>query len=98
LDNQSNISGAQIRAARALLGLSAADLAHLADVSWATIQRFESDDGIPANKAGTLQRVKEVLEAAGITFTGDPVSSPGLQLQRPTGKARSTARAKRAKG
>ncbi len=80
MDDQSNISGTQIRAARALLGLSAADLAHLADVGWATIQRFESDDGIPASKAGTLQRVKKTLEAAGIVFLGDPVVSPGVQL------------------
>ena len=77
------VSGAQIRAARALLGMSAAQLSERAGVGWATVQRFESVDGIPVSKAGTLDRVKKTLETAGITFVGDPVTSPGVQLRRP---------------
>jgi predicted transcriptional regulator len=80
LSQRSTISGAQIRAARALLNLSADELAKLADVGWATVQRFESEAGVPASKAGTLQRVKDALEAAGIVFLGDPIVSPGVQL------------------
>ena len=75
-------SAAQIRAARALLGISAAELAKRADVNWKTVQRFESSDGVPPNRAGTLDRVVETLEAAGIEFLGDPVTSPGVQLRR----------------
>ena len=75
-------SAAQIRAARALLGISAAELAKRADVNWKTVQRFESSDGVPPNRAGTLDRVVETLEAAGIEFVGDPVKSPGVQLRR----------------
>jgi len=77
------ISGGQIRAARALLGLSATELSKISGVGWATIQRFESVDGMPANRAGTLERVKTTLEAHGIEFLGDPVASPGVQLNRP---------------
>lgn len=76
------ISGAQIRAARALLDITAAELAKRAQVDWATIQRFESTDGIPPSRSGTLKRLKETLEAAGITFIGDPESAPGVQLMR----------------
>ena len=80
------VSAAQIRAARALLGISAAELAKRADVNWKTVQRFESSDGVPPNRAGTLERVVETLEAAGITFLGDPVKSPGVRLRRPPTK------------
>ena len=38
------LSGRQIRAARGLLGISAKQLAELADVGWATIQRLEKVD------------------------------------------------------
>ena len=77
------ISGAQIRAARVLLGITAAELAKRALVDWSTVQRFEAGDGIPRSRSGTLQRIQETLEAAGIVFFGDPVASPGVQLQRP---------------
>ena len=77
------ISGAQIRAARALLGLSGTELSELAEVGWSTVQRFESSEQVPSSKAGTLERIQAVLEARGIVFLGDPVSTPGVQLKRP---------------
>ena len=76
------ISPAQIRAARALLGISADELARRSGVSWATIQRFESAPGIPPSRGGTLERVKAALEEAGIDFIGDPVASPGVRLRQ----------------
>ena len=76
------ISGAQIRAARALLGISATELASRADVGWATIQRFEAADGVPHSRSRTLQRIQDTLEDAGVIFLGDPISSPGVQLRR----------------
>ena len=76
------ISGAQIRAARALLGLSATELAERAGVGWATVQRFESAEGLPQGRSSTLQRIQDTLENAGVTFVGDPVASPGVQLRR----------------
>jgi predicted transcriptional regulator len=77
------ISPAQIRAARALLGISADELARRAGISWATIQRFESAQGVPPSRSGTLERVKTALEEAGIQFIGDPIASPGVRLRRP---------------
>ena len=78
----SMISGAQIRAARALLGISAADLAAETGISHRTIQRFEADDGVPAGRTDNMDQIIRVLEKRGIEFTGDPVSSPGVQLLR----------------
>jgi predicted transcriptional regulator len=79
------ISGAQIRAARALLGISATELAERAKVDWSTIQRFESVNGLSPSRSGTLRRVKETLEAEGISFIGDPENSPGVRLCRNSG-------------
>lgn len=76
------ISGAQIRAARALLSWPAAELAHKSGVGLATIQRFERQDQIPSSKAGTLDKLKATLEAQGIVFVGDPEKAPGVQLTR----------------
>jgi transcriptional regulator with XRE-family HTH domain len=77
------ISGAQLRAARALLGLSAAQLAEAAGVGHRTIQRFEAEDDIPDGRTAILKQIIRTLEAHGIIFLGDPVASPGVQLQRP---------------
>ena len=76
------ISSKQIRAARGLLKISAAELADVADVTWKTVQRFEAADGVPPSRAGTLERVQKALEAAGIEFLGDPISTPGVRLKR----------------
>ncbi len=73
-------SGAQIRSARALLGISVEELSQLSSVSWATIQRFESAGGVPKSRSGTLELVVVALESAGIRFIGDPLTSPGVQL------------------
>jgi predicted transcriptional regulator len=75
-------SGSQIRAARGLLGISAAELAERAGVTWKTIQRFETVEGVPPNRSGTLDKVRVALEAQGIEFLGDPETSPGVRLRR----------------
>lgn len=80
---RNQLSSCQIRAARALLGISSEELARNAGVGWATVRRFEEASGVPSSRGGTLQRVKDVLEEAGIEFIGDPVCSPGVRL-RPT--------------
>lgn len=76
------ISAAQIRAARALLGISAVELGALANVAWATVQRFEAAKGIPPSRSGTLERIESALQEAGIEFLGDPDASPGVRLKR----------------
>jgi transcriptional regulator with XRE-family HTH domain len=75
-------SGSQIRAARGLLGWSASELAERSEVTLRTIQRFETADGIPPNRSGTLDKVRAALEAQGIEFLGDPETSPGVRLRR----------------
>jgi hypothetical protein len=76
------ISGAQIRAARALLGMTAAQIAERAQISHRTLQRFEAVDGRPDAQARLLDRVKATFEQMGVVFVGDPMTSPGVQLKR----------------
>ena len=76
------ISGAQIRAARALIGISAAELASLAGVGHRTLQRFEAFDAVPDGRTAVLLQIIRALEDAGVEFIGDPVTSPGVQLKR----------------
>ncbi|MEO1660390.1 MAG: helix-turn-helix transcriptional regulator [Pseudomonadota bacterium] len=76
------ISSSQIRAARGMLGISAAELAEMAGVTWKTVQRFESVNGVPPSRSGTLERVKSALENEGVEFLGDPIHSPGVRLKR----------------
>ena len=64
-----------------MLGMSAKELSQLANVGWATIQRFESSNEVPNSISGTLERVVAALEARGIVFIGDPLTSPGVQLR-----------------
>ena len=75
------ISGAQIRAARALLGITATELSAKSGVGWATIQRYESGEGAQSRARDSSKRIQTALEAAGIRFIGDPLTSPGVQLR-----------------
>jgi predicted transcriptional regulator len=79
------VSGVQIRAARALLGITSRELSERSSVGWATIRRFEEVDGIPPSRGGTLDRIQSTLEQAGIEFLGDPLTSPGVRLRREHG-------------
>ena len=74
------ISSAQIRAARALLRWSAADLSAASGVGTATLQRMEVMEGVPSGQVRTLMAIKEALETAGVEFIGTPENDPGVRL------------------
>lgn len=65
------ITSAQMRAARALLGLDQKRLAELAGLSVPTIQRMEASDGNVRGVVDSLTRVVEALETAGIELIGE---------------------------
>jgi hypothetical protein len=71
LHEASMITGAQIRAARALLGLTTGGLAQRCMLLQKTIQRAESTDGVPALGSFDREAIKTTLEDAGIEFVGD---------------------------
>ena len=73
------ITSGQIKAARALLGLTAAKLAEISNIGFTTIIRLESFDGVPAGNVKTLEAVQSALEKAGIEFIGTPDSGAGVR-------------------
>ena len=72
------IVGAQMRAARALLGLDQRDLARLSGLSLPTIQRMESSPGSVRAVVGSLERVLEAFTAGGVELIADGAPSSGL--------------------
>lgn len=66
------IGGAHVRAARTLLGWSAADLAGRAGVSLSTVRRIEDGGTTAPVRPGRLEDVRAALEAAGIVFAVHP--------------------------
>lgn len=74
------ISICQIKAARAFLGWSAADLASRSGVGATTLRRYEMKGGIPNANMKTLLAIKHAFESHGIEFTGDPLINPGVTL------------------
>lgn len=72
------ITGAQMRAARALLGLDQKTLAELSGVSLPTIQRMEASDGNVRGNIDTLTKVIEAFDRAGVELIAENVKSDGL--------------------
>ncbi len=68
----------QIKAARAFLELTQAELAEKAGISLAALNKLER--GIVEPHRATVQALQIALEKAGIEFTND--GSPGVKLKK----------------
>ncbi len=75
------ITGPQIRAARALLNWSAADLAEKVAATRQTIFRLEQAEGVPSTKIQTILSIVAAFEEAGIEFIGTPDDCPGVLIR-----------------
>ena len=71
------ISGAQLRASRALLGIDQRKLAALSGLSLPTIQRMEASDGVIRGNVDSLMKLVAALDAAGIELIGENAGSSG---------------------
>ena len=71
------ISSAQLRAARALLGIDQRKLAALSGLSLLTIQRMEASEGVIRGNVDSLMKLVGALEAAGIELIAENASSTG---------------------
>jgi len=69
------LSAGQLRAARALLGISQRQLAGMAGVSLPTIQRMETSEGNVRGIVESLTRVVAALESAGVELIGEHAKS-----------------------
>jgi transcriptional regulator with XRE-family HTH domain len=70
------ITAAQLRAARALLGLSQQALAELSGLSVPTIQRMETSDGVVRGNVDSLTKLVTALDTAGVELIGEGGASP----------------------
>ncbi|MDT3379500.1 helix-turn-helix domain-containing protein [Labrys portucalensis] len=81
------ITAAQMRAARALLGIDQRQLADLSGVSLPTVQRMEASEGNVRGVVDTLTKVIEALDRAGVELIGDNAVSReggrGVRLKLP---------------
>lgn len=71
------ITGAQIRAARALLGIDQRSLAALSQLSVPTVQRMEGSEGVVRGNVDSLMKLICALDAAGIELVGEGMPSHG---------------------
>jgi transcriptional regulator with XRE-family HTH domain len=71
------ITSAQLRAARALLGIDQRQMAERSGLSVPTIQRMEASDGVIRGNVDSLMKLTSALDAAGIELIGDGAASQG---------------------
>lgn len=86
------ITAAQMRAARALLGMDQRTLAELSGLSLPTIQRMEASDGTVRGVVDSLSKVVAALNEAGVELIGDDARSEtggrGVRLRQPGDRRR----------
>ncbi len=76
------ITSGQIRAARALLDWTRAELSERSGVGISALMRFESAVGVPSGQVKTLEAVRNTFEMAGIEFIGGPDSQAGVRWKK----------------
>jgi transcriptional regulator with XRE-family HTH domain len=80
------ITAAQLRAARALIGLDQRRLAELSGLSVPTIQRMEASEGLIRGNVDSLMKLIDALDAAGIELIAEGAVSAeggrGIRLKK----------------
>ncbi len=75
-----SIDASHIRAARALLGWSARELARRTGLGISTVQRLEN--GHVTSRPANVETMRQALEAAGVEFIAENGSGPGVRLRK----------------
>lgn len=76
------LTSAQIRAARALLRWSAADLARETSMGVTTIRRAELNESETSMTTANDLAVRRALESAGVDFIDENGGGPGVRLRK----------------
>lgn len=76
------VSIEQVKAARALLRWSQADLAEASSVSLPTIKRLEASTGEVGGREDTGNAIRAALEAAGVEFIAENGGGAGVRLRK----------------
>lgn len=81
-DRKTTVTGAQMRAARALLRWSADDLAERTKIGVATIRRAEAIDGQLAMTESNQLAIRRAFEDAGVIFIDENGEGFGVRLRK----------------
>src|SRR5579872_5475448 len=73
----SMITAAQLRAARALVGIDQREMAELSGLSVPTIQRMEASEGVIRGTVDSLMKLVAALAAAGVELIDEGATSQG---------------------
>jgi hypothetical protein len=76
------LTNTQIRAGRALVGWSAAELAGEAALGLATIRRAELAEGRTSLTTANDLAIRRALEGAGVEFIDENGGGPGVRLRK----------------
>lgn len=79
------LTGAQVRAARALLRWSAEELANLSRLGIATIRRAEANDGPVTSTPANVQAIRFAFEQAGLEFIPENGGGAGVRFRERRG-------------
>ncbi len=71
------LTAAQLRAARALLGIDQRELAQRCGLSLPTIQRMEGSEDVIRGNVDSLMKLVDALATAGIELIGEGAASSG---------------------
>jgi transcriptional regulator with XRE-family HTH domain len=78
IDRLNMLTAAQLRAARALIGMDQRALASASGLSLPTIQRMEASDGVIRGNVDSLMKLIAALDSAGVELIGeDTISDKG---------------------
>lgn len=75
------LTGEQIRGARAMLRISAKQLAEAAGIGVATVRRSEAENGTISANYSSSKAMQNALEAAGIIFISGNGGGTGVRLK-----------------
>ena len=78
------MTGNQLKAARALIGWSQAQVAEASGLSIPTVKRAEGQAALSAS-AEALTAIRAALEAAGVIFLDNEGQGAGVRLHKPEG-------------
>ena len=91
------ITAAQLRAARALLGIDQRELATLSDLSVPTIQRMEASNDVIRGNVDSLMKLIGALDNAGIELISEGMVSKdggrGIRLKMQSANAKASPQA-----
>ena len=82
MSENTQVTGRQIAAGRALLGLAQGDLAAAARISVPTLRRMEASEGPAVGMANNVESIRRALEAAGVEFIPENGGGAGVRLKR----------------